>query len=368
MGFNSWNGFHCNVDENELLEIAQAAIDRGLAKAGYTYINIDDCWQAARADGTGKIIEDPARFPAGIAALTSRIHAMGMKFGLYTAQKEFTCQRRPGSWNYEAIDAQTYCDWGIDYIKIDQCFGRKHQAQNESWIRFREGISKCDHPLVMSVESCYTPHECPWIAELADLWRTGQDIQATFASVMENIHDNDKMRDLAKPGHYNDPDLLQIGTAGLSIDEQKTHFALWCIATAPLLASFDIRSASDETIDILTNPELIAVNQDVVVVNPSGEQNVDRQVQGTVVNKGDAFETWAKWLSDGVSVACVMVNMDGDATRNITLNFGDLGDASSPSYRVRDMWVKQDLGVFNRSFTATSIRPHASMAVKLTPA
>lgn len=210
-------------------------VSSGLAKLGYQYVNIDDCWQVAR-DPDGTINADPARFPGGIKALADYVHSKGLKFGLYSAQREFTCQSRPGSWKHEAQDVATYCNWGVDYVKLDGCRGRGWQHQNTSWIKFRHAIDECTRtrgfPMVFSVESCDDPNQCgTWIPKLANLWRTGGDIQAYFGSVMSNAEHNTRMAEHAGPsggplggGHWNDADMLQVGNTGLSHDEQQSHF------------------------------------------------------------------------------------------------------------------------------------------------
>jgi alpha-galactosidase len=181
-------------------------------------------------------------------ALADYVHSKGLKFGLYTARGSGTCQSRPGSLNHEYIDAATYCSWNLDYIKIDRCKGA--QDMNTSWSRFHEGLTKCfeetGREIVQSVESCDSPDTCgQWVSKVANLWRTGGDVQNYWGSVMSNIHKNDIMADVATPGHFNDPDMLQVGNVGLTPIEQRSHFSLWCITAAPLLAGTDIEHASE---------------------------------------------------------------------------------------------------------------------------
>jgi hypothetical protein len=267
MGLNSWNSFHCNVDERKMRGMIDALVSTGLAKAGFEYVNIDDCWQVERS-ANGSINVDPVRFPGGMKPLADYAHSQGLKFGVvrieqghsrishlptsqlthspfhshstspsalhrclrpppsattqYSAQREFTCQKRPGSWMHEDIDVQSYCDWGVDYLKLDACRGRGYSQANESWIKFRSAIDKCSKdrgfPMVLSVESCDDPDKCgTWIGGLANLWRTCGDIQATFASVMGNVAQNTKMAKWAGPtggplggGHWNDADMVSV--------------------------------------------------------------------------------------------------------------------------------------------------------------
>jgi alpha-galactosidase len=281
-------------------------------------------------------------------------------FGLYTAQREYTCQQRPGSWRYEAIDIDTYCRWGVSYVKTDACFGRGWAANNITWIDFRAGIARCEagapnRTIVLSVESCGDPSCGVWIKDLANLWRTTGDIQATWRSVLSNLDGNNVMAAFAGPGHWNDPDMLQVGDAGLSPDEARSHFSAWCVVAAPLLISNDLVSGIDSaTLAILTAPEVIAVDQDAL------------GVQGQRVSPAAPAggECWAKPLADG-SVAALLLNR-GDAVADVTCTFAQLGlrDPAGAA-RVRDLWARADLGSATAAYTAKGLRPHASMLVKV---
>eukprot|EP00730_Choanoeca_flexa_P020240 TRINITY_DN9898_c0_g3_i1.p1 TRINITY_DN9898_c0_g3~~TRINITY_DN9898_c0_g3_i1.p1 ORF type:complete len:875 (+),score=209.98 TRINITY_DN9898_c0_g3_i1:2-2626(+) len=359
MGFNSWNAFHCNIDENVVRATAQAMIDNGMQAAGYEYVNIDDCWQAARQFANQTIVPDPVRFPSGMAKLADDIHALGMKFGVYTARGTGTCQSRPGSYGHELVDAATYCDWGLDYIKIDVCHGA--HDPNASWSLFHQGFTKCfretNQYIVMSVETCDDPSGCgQFVTELANLWRTYGDIQTNFASVMVNIKANDIMADLATPGHFNDPDMLQVGNPGLSFNESLTHFALWCVTSAPLLAGTDVVHASNETLAILTAPELITINQDL---------GVDGKLQGKMLQT-DANATssvWVKTMSDH-SLAIVLVN-EGDSAAKVTVNWQDLGLPAEQTMNVRDAFARTDIGQASGQYSVV-LDTHASQTIRLT--
>eukprot|EP00050_Salpingoeca_kvevrii_P007394 m.295919 g.295919 ORF g.295919 m.295919 type:complete len:914 (+) comp13288_c0_seq1:1-2742(+) len=335
MGFNSWNFYHCNIDEVTIKAIADAMVANGMREAGYRYVNIDDCWQVARnPDGT--IVPDPVRFPSGMAALADYVHSRGLLFGLYTAQGSRTCQSRPGAYNYELIDAATYCEWGVDYLKIDNCGGEHHQQNNESWILFHQGFEKCfnqsGHYIVESIEYCKSPSECgQWIGGVANLWRTTPDIQANWKSMIANINHQNDMAPVARQGHYNDPDMLQVGNVGLSYEEQRAHFALWCLASAPLLAGTDLIHASNETLALLTAPGPIRVNQD--------PGTPARGVQGTLVNATVPMQqVWAKFLSDG-SVAVILLNLNEADTVWITVWWSDLGVKPETPLEITDLWT-----------------------------
>eukprot|EP01062_Namystynia_karyoxenos_P040648 TRINITY_DN2961_c0_g2_i1.p1 TRINITY_DN2961_c0_g2~~TRINITY_DN2961_c0_g2_i1.p1 ORF type:complete len:910 (+),score=243.65 TRINITY_DN2961_c0_g2_i1:97-2730(+) len=358
MGFNSWNAFHNNVDERLIRRTADLFVSLGLRDVGFKYINIDDGWQVLRQPD-GAITPDPVRFPSGMKALADYVHSKGLLFGLYTAQKQFTCQKRPGSYNHEAIDAATYCSWGIDYIKIDQCGGDHWPQLNTSWIKFREGITKCEEgggrPIFMSTEYCGTLSGCgEWIPALSNSWRTGGDIQANWASVMSNLDQTEPLYPLAGPdgpygGHWNDADMLQVGNIGLSEIEQQAHFGLWVLLNSPLLLGTDLARISNATLQIITNKEVTDISQDAL-----GYQA--RRPLG----RGDQ-EVWVKQLSGG-AVALGLLNR-GSAAANITADFSKLGICGS-GCAVRDLWAHKDLGSHSGSYS-TSVPSHGLALLRL---
>lgn len=294
-----------------------------------------------------------------MAAVAAYIRSIGLHFGLYTAQAEYTCQMRPGSWRYEAIDIDTYCDWGVEYVKTDACNGREWDVDNVTWVDFRAGIERCTArggaPIILSVESCSDASCGAWIGGLANLWRTTADIQATWHSIMGNLDGNNDMAEFAGPGHFNDPDMLQVGDAGISPDEARSHFAAWAIIAAPLLISNDLVSGIDApTLAILSAPEVIAVDQDAL------------GVQGVRVSPSAPMgaECWAKPLADG-SVAALLLNR-GDAIADVTCTWAQIGlNVPAGEAAVRDLWARAEIGNFSASFTAKALRSHASMLVKV---
>lgn len=211
LGLNTWNSFHASLSERLIRQIADEFVSMGLKDLGYEYVNLDDAWQADRFPN-GTIVPDPVRFPTGMRALADYCHSKGLKFGLYTAQREFTCQRRPGSYKHELIDGATYCDWDIDYLKIDHCGGAGWPALNQSWILFKQAFDDCysqrQHAIFQSVESCGSPTGCgEWIPDVANSWRTHGDVQANWNSVMANLETNNLMKPVMRPGHFNDADV-----------------------------------------------------------------------------------------------------------------------------------------------------------------
>ena len=295
-----------------------------------------------------------------MSSVAAYVRGLGLKFGLYTAQREFTCQQRPGSWRFEDIDIDTYCRWGVEYVKTDGCGGRGWDADNVTWIHFRAGIERCvaagGKPIVLSVESCGNAQCGAWIGGLANLWRTTGDIQATWASVMSNLDNNNKMAPFAGPGHWCDPDMLQVGDAGLSPDEARSHFSAWAVIAAPLLISADVVSGLDAaTLAILSAPEVIGIDQD-----PLGVQGVRVSVAAP-----QGAECWARPLADG-SVAALLLNRASTAGP-VTCTWAELGlKVPTGSARVRDLWARKDLGTFTAAFTTPMLATHASMLVRVT--
>ncbi|KAJ9469111.1 putative alpha-galactosidase [Diplonema papillatum] len=359
-GYNTWNYYHCNIDENSIRAIVDAMVANGMKDAGFEYVNIDDCWQVGRM-ANGTIIPDPVRFPSGMKAVADYAHSKGMKFGVYTSRTGLTCQKRPGSYGYEAIDAQTYCDWGVDYVKIDDCGGADYQNPNESWSKFRDGFDKCAQAtgryIWESVEYCKTAGGCgEWIAQTANSWRTTSDIQATWASMMSNAKLNDALAAVAVPGHYNDADALEVGNPGLSLDEQKVHMTLWILITTPLLAATNVMTPSAATLSLFTNKEALAIAVDL---------GADSKPQGTLLPSTGAEELWVKHLNDKKRLAVAVVNT-GPNTTAVEVSWAALGLNSSQSYSLRDLWGQADLGIFNTSHSWT-LSSHSCVFVLFAP-
>ena len=260
MGWNSWNKFGCNINEKLIKDTIDTLYDSGLIEAGYNYINLDDCWQIAR-DENGVIVPDPDRFPNGIKPLVDYAHSKGLKFGLYSDAGTNTCAGRPGSLGYEEIDAKTYSDWGVDYIKYDNCYNEGISSK-ERYPIMRDALKKVSHPIFYSICNWGEEDVATWASDVGNSWRTTGDIIDHWKSMIKIIEDNDKWYKYAGPGGWNDPDMLEVGNGGMTLEEYKTHFGLWAISKAPLLIGCDINTMTKEIYNILTNKEIIAVNQD----------------------------------------------------------------------------------------------------------
>ena len=259
MGWNSWNKFACNINETLIYNTIDALNKSGLIELGYNYMNLDDCWQISR-DENGIIIPD-SRFPNGIKPLVDYAHSKGLKFGLYSDGGNFTCQLRPGGYGYEEIDAKTYSEWGVDYLKYDNCFNGGISSKIR-YPRMRDALMKQERPIFYSICQWGEEDIPTWGKDVGNSWRTTPDIVDTWKSMLNIIDKNNKWYEYAGPGGWNDPDMLEVGNGGMSYIEYKTHFSLWAISKAPLLIGCDVTKMSNETWEILSNEEVIAVNQD----------------------------------------------------------------------------------------------------------
>ena len=357
MGWNSWNKFGCNVSEDLIRSMADALVASGMRDAGYQYVVIDDCWQVSR-DKDGNIVPDPQRFPNGMKTLGDYIHSKGLKFGIYSDAGTLTCQKRPGSRGYEFQDARQYAAWGVDYLKYDWC---NHSTQDSaaSYSIMRDALSASGRPIVFSICEWGSTKPWLWAGEVGNLWRTTGDISDHFegkydyAWGMTNIVDQQAGIDgYAGPGHWNDPDMLEVGNGGMTNTEYQAHFSLWAVLAAPLIAGNDVRSMSREIHDILTNKEVIAVDQD-----PLGQE-------ARRVRKDGDTEVWSRPLEDG-SRAVVVFNRGKDV-RSIDVNWVDLGYPQHMRASVRDLWQHKEAGTFIEKFLAL-IPPHGVAMITVRP-
>ena len=295
MGWSSWNNFQGNINEDIIKSIADAMVASGLKDAGYTYINIDDCWHGKR-DADGFIQADPKHFPHGIKALADYVHSRGLKLGIYSDAGSETCAGRPGSLGHEYQDALQYARWGIDYLKYDWCNTTNINAQG-AYQLMRDALQATGRPIFFSMCEWGDNHPWRWAKGIGDSWRIGPDIWCSFdsthvfptyiqCSIIDCINRNDSLRSYAGPGHWNDPDMLEVGN-GLSVNQDRAHFTMWCMMASPLILGNDVRNMSDETKAILTNRDLIAIDQDKL------------GVQGLRFLIREGLEYWFKPLSNG---------------------------------------------------------------------
>ena len=349
MGWNSWNHFACKVSDQVVRAAADAIASNGMKSAGYVYINIDDCWQGRR-DANG-VIQPNDRFP-DMKGLGDYIHAKGLKFGIYSSPGPKTCARYEGSYKHEEQDAKQYATWGVDYLKYDWCSAErvyKPQEIQAVYKKMHDALVSTGRPIVFSLCQYGFRSVWEWGASVGgNLWRTTGDIYDNYDRMYSIAHAEDGIEQYAGPGHWNDPDMLEIGNGKMNHDEYVTHMSMWCMLAAPLLAGNDLAHMSAETLAILTNPEVIAVDQD-----PKG-------VQGRWAWQAGPYEVWTKPLADG-STAALLINR-GEDTERITANFKDLGVSGTKT--VRDLWKHKDLGKFTNTFSADVPR-HGVVMVRL---
>jgi len=364
MGWNSWNKFACNVSEDLIKGTADAMFKSGMKDAGYEYIVIDDCWQVSR-DANSNIVADPQRFPHGMKAVGDYIHSVGLKFGIYSDAGSKTCQGRPGGLGHEYQDAIQYAAWGVDYLKYDWCNTTTQDAKS-SYANIRAALDASGRSIVLSV--CEWGAAKPWLwgKEVGgNLWRSTGDISDRWEGsskwpdgsccsngMLANLDLQVGLASYAGPGHWNDPDMLEVGNGGMTDAEYHSHFSLWSILAAPLIAGNDLRNMRAEILDILTNKEVIAVDQD----------SLGRE--GERVGKDGSLEVWAKQLKDG-SRAVVLFNRGGTEEK-ITAAWDTLGYPDHLAASVRDLWQHKDLGKFTGKFSS-SVASHSVVMVTVKP-
>jgi alpha-galactosidase len=357
MGWNSWNKFGCNVSEQLIRDAADAMVSSGMKSAGYEYVVIDDCWQVGR-DANGNILPDPQRFSSGMKALADYVHAKGLKFGLYSDAGTKTCAGRPGSRGYEFQDARQYAAWGVDYLKFDWCSTDTENAE-AAYTTMHNALLASGRPIVFSI--CEWGKSKPWLwaKDVGNLWRTTGDIfdcwncKKEWSTGWLTILDQQAgLESFAGPGHWNDPDMLEVGNGGMSATEYRSHFSMWSMLAAPLIAGNDLKNMSPAIKEILTNPEVIAVDQD------------ELGMQGRRVRTDGDMEVWVKQLRDG-SRAVVLFNRSA-SDGEMSVDWIELGYPARLSAEVRDLWNKKELGTFGGKFSA-KVASHGVVMLRVTP-
>ncbi|WP_369148626.1 ricin-type beta-trefoil lectin domain protein [Streptomyces sp. R44] len=344
MGWNSWNSFGCGITEAQVRQAADTMVSSGMKDAGYQYVVVDDCWFDPQRDAAGNLRANPTKFPSGMKALGDYIHGKGLKFGIYQAPNERTCAQGVGTYpgstgskGHEAQDAAAFASWGVDYLKYDWCSGSGTLAEQvERFTLMRDALRATGRPIVYSINpnSFHAPtgDKFDW-GEVADLWRTTEDLLDIWQNDNTNSYPMgvgnvlDITAPLAAqsgPGHWNDPDMLVVGRPGLSLTESRSHFALWSLMGAPLMAGNDIRTMSADVSAILRNPRLLAVNQDSLGAG------------GRRVRDDGSTEVFAKPLADG-SVAVGLFNR-GAGTATITTTATQVG-LSGGQFTLTDLWT-----------------------------
>jgi alpha-galactosidase len=354
MGFNDWNAFGCDVSDQLIRETADAMVSNGMAAAGYQYVNIDDCWSLHERDADGRLVPDPAKFPAGIKGVADYVHDRGLKLGIYGDAGTATCAGYPGSLGHEQVDAQTWADWGVDYLKYDNCNNQSDGSQTDYIRRYtamRDALRATGRPIVYSNCEWGTSQPWTWAPEVGQLWRTTGDIADDWASVRSIITQNAPLAPHAGPGHWNDPDMLEVGNGGMTNLEYRTHMSMWAMMAAPLIAGTDLRTASPETLAILTDRDVIAIDQD-----PLG-------VQGAVVHDADGLMVLDKPLAGG-DRAIALYNST-DQLAEIGIPAGATGLPAAPGYRLNDVWTGAQTQT--KTTIAAAVPPHGAVVYRVRP-
>ncbi|SHN38026.1 glycoside hydrolase family 27 protein [Actinacidiphila paucisporea] len=323
MGFNDWNAYGCNVSESLIKSTAQAMHTDGMQAAGYNYVNIDDCWMTHSRDGSGHLVPDPAKFPDGIKGTADYVHSLGLKLGIYEDAGTATCAGYPGSLGHETTDAQSFASWGVDYLKYDNCNNSGVAAQSR-YTAMRDALAATGRPILYSLCNWGQDSVWTWGAGVGNSWRTTGDINASYSSMLSIFHSNVGLASYAGPGHWNDPDMLEVGNGSLTATENRTEFSLWSEMAAPLIAGTNIASASAATLSTLTNSRVIAVDQD-----PLGKQ-------GTMVSSSGGLDVLAKPLSGG-DVSVALFNETG-STATISTTAAAIGKTGASAYNLTDLW------------------------------
>ena len=356
LGWNSWNVFHENINEKQIQEIADAMVSSGLKDAGYIYLNLDDNWMDTKRDAQGNLQNNPKTFPSGMKAIADYVHKKGLKFGLYGDRGKRTChhynsnwQSESGSNGHEEQDAKKLAEWGVDYWKYDNC-DSDPRTQEKDYTAMSNALRNSGRDIVFSI--CMWEYK-DWMPKIANLWRTTFDIGPEWIStswyrgVYEIIDANNKYWQIAKPGHWNDPDMLEVGNRGLSYEEQRSQMTMWSIMAAPIMISSDVRSMSNETKELYLNKDMIAINQDSL------------GVQGHRISDKNGKQVWTKPLKNG-DLAVALLN-NNNSTQTVECTFADIGVEGE--VEVRDAWQKKDLGP--RSSVSIELPAHGSALLRL---
>ncbi len=370
MGWNSWNTFATNINEKLVVEIADNMVKSGMKDAGYTYIVLDDGWMAMQRDSvTGNLVPDPVKFPNGIKKVVDYVHAKGLKFGLYNCAGTKTCAGYPGTRGYEYQDARQYAAWEIDYLKYDWCYTDGINAK-EAYTTMSKALKATNRPIIFSLCEWGSNNPWEWAEPLGQLWRISGDIYNCFDCIKDwgtwkslgvthiiDVHKN--IRQYAGPGHWNDFDMMEVGH-GMSVSEDRAHFTMWCMLASPLIAGNDLRHMTKETISILTDKDVIAINQDA------------KGVQAYLEQQKDSVDTWIKPLTSNELAICFMNRSQKPVTISYDFQQHPVNDTVSntvidfakTNYRITDVWKKIHAGSTRKTFLA-EVPPHDVVLLRL---
>lgn len=355
MGWNSWNTFGSNINEELVKNIADTMVSDGYLDAGYEYLVIDDCWSSRVRNENGELEADPAKFPSGIKALADYVHSKGLKFGIYTCEGVYTCAGYPGSYEFEFADARTFASWGVDYLKFDYCFKPNFEQARMLYRRMGLALANCGRDILFSACTAGLEETHKWIKETgAHMWRSTSDINDSWQSVKNIYNIQMNLIDSNGKGCFNDMDMLIVGMngkgnvalGGCTLEEYKTHFSIWALFGSPLMMGHDIRSCTDEIRSILLNKDIIAVNQDAAYCQPY------------LVCDHWGVLAWAKHLENGDILIAMMNLTDGRTYPFVPFSALGLNRSTGVGLRIYDLWEKKDLGVFRDNYQSNILEPH----------
>jgi alpha-galactosidase len=370
MGFNDWNAVGCSTSETFIKQTAEFihshVLPSGatLQQSGYTYVNIDDCWAKSSRDAGGNLVPDPAKFPDGISGTADYVHSLGLKLGLYNDSGTKTCSSHgfPGSYQHEAQDAMTFAKWHVDYLKDDNCNQASGQDTRAATIKrytdMGNGLAAArkatGQAIVFSIcqKGDNGINTEDWSPAVGNLWRTTSDVHTTWSRLDSIIDKNIPLAQYAGPGAWNDPDMLEIGNSGLTDTEQKTQFSMWAEMAAPLLIGTKLAGASTETLTILGNAEVIAIDQD----------SLGRQ--GAQVSNSGGLRVLAKKLANG-DVAVAFFNESGSSA-SVSTTAAKVGLGSAASYQQRDVWAHKTTTTTSTSWKVT-VPSHGTVLWRVHP-
>eukprot|EP00826_Nyctotherus_ovalis_P062907 TRINITY_DN9182_c0_g3_i1.p1 TRINITY_DN9182_c0_g3~~TRINITY_DN9182_c0_g3_i1.p1 ORF type:complete len:389 (+),score=79.14 TRINITY_DN9182_c0_g3_i1:95-1261(+) len=361
LGFNTWNHFGCNINETIIYDTIDAIVNLGLRELGYIYVNIDDCWMEKSRGHNDELVYDRKRFPNGIKVLADYAHQQGLKLGIYSSAGALTCQKLAASLGKEYIDAITWANWGIDYLKYDNCNHNGISAY-ERYTRMRDALNKTGRYIYYSICNWGQEDVWEWGPAVGNSWRTTGDIRDYFDSVRDIYEKNVRVAKFGKKGGWNDPDMLEVGNGGMTVTEYKTHFTLWAMAKSPLLIGCDLKKIKSEHLEILKNKDIIALNQDRLGI----------QAECVLNCEGDDFSSSAEnaqvtilELEENKAAIAVTNWNDDDDMSNIKLQFSRLPLKRSV-YQVKDLWSK----AVQKNITELVVdvlKPHETKVYLLTP-
>ncbi|MCI0709185.1 MAG: glycoside hydrolase family 27 protein [Chloroflexi bacterium] len=368
MGWNSWNVFGAEITAETVMGISDAFIETGLADAGYEYIVVDDFWHADQRVN-GRLMWDEDKFPDGIRPVADYVHSKGLKFGIYSCAGSHTCGGKPASFGYEEVDAQTFAEWEVDFLKYDYCYVPPGVDATTLYQRMGQALRATGRPILYSICEWGSNHPWLWGSKVGGhCWRTTGDIDDSWESIVDIGFIRQKGLDpYAGVGHWNDPDMLvvgmygsgnpQVAKGGCTDIEYRTHFSLWCLLAAPLMIGCDVRNMNQATRDILLNPAAIAINQDAL-----GRTGY---FVGETLYAYQSAEVWAKPLAGG-SLAVGLFNLGDMQQRRITVAWESIGLHPQRACDVYDVWRDETIGGIKGSFTAY-VDSHDVALLRITP-